>query len=85
MKEMIFLLTTILLLLGGSFIILLYNTYLKTRQKFLLILSFGFFLLVVGGSLPVLTFALSLSKELYVLGTILQIFGISAIFYATVR
>lgn len=85
LQPFLFILTSAFLLLGGALILQVYNAYLKTRQRFLLLLSLGFFALVVGGALPVLAFALALSEVLYILGIILQICGISAIYYSTVR
>jgi len=81
----LFILTPAFLLLGGALILQVYNAYVKTKQRFLLLLSLGFFALVVGGALPVLAFALALSELFYILGIILQICGISAIYYSTVR
>lgn len=81
----LFILTPAFLLLGGALILQIYGAYNRTKQKFLLLLSFGFFTLVVGGALPVLAFALSLSEIAYLVGIILQISGISAIYYSTVR
>lgn len=85
LQSFLFILTSAFLLLGGALIIQVYNAYSKTKQKFLLLLSLGFFALVVGGALPVLAFALALSELLYIAGIILQICGISAIYYSTVR
>ncbi|NHW22926.1 MAG: hypothetical protein HA489_01520 [Archaeoglobales archaeon] len=81
----LFILTPAFLLLGGALILQVYNAYARTKQRFLLLLSLGFFALVVGGALPVLAFALSLSELLYIVGIILQICGISAIYFSTVR
>ncbi|MDK2796220.1 MAG: hypothetical protein PWQ22_874 [Archaeoglobaceae archaeon] len=85
LQSFLFILTSAFLLLGGALIIQVYNAYSKTKQNFLLLLSLGFFALVVGGALPVLAFALALSELLYIAGIILQICGISAIYYSTVR
>ncbi|MEM1579116.1 MAG: hypothetical protein QXN34_04840 [Archaeoglobaceae archaeon] len=85
LQILLFLLTSAFLLLGGGFIILLYSAYSKTKQRFLLMLGFGFFLLVIGGALPVITFALNLSEVFFIIAIILQILGMFAIFYSTVR
>ncbi|MDI9610572.1 MAG: hypothetical protein QXQ38_05690 [Archaeoglobaceae archaeon] len=85
LQTYLFILTSAFLLLGGALILQVYNAYHRTKQKFLLLLSFGFFTLVIGGALPVLAFAMALSELMYLLGIILQICGISAIYYSTVR
>lgn len=84
-QTFLFILTSAFLLLGGAFILQIYNAYNRTKQRFLLLLSFGFFALVVGGALPVLAFAMALAETLYLMGIILQVIGISAIYYSTVR
>jgi len=85
LQTYLFVLTSAFLLLGSALILQVYTAYAKTKQKFLLLLSLGFFALVVGGALPVIAFALSLSELLYIVSIILQICGISAIYYSTVR
>ncbi len=85
LQTYLFVLSATFLLLGGALILQVYNAYVKTKQKFLLLLSLGLFALVVGGALPVIAFALSISELLYIVGIILQICGISAIYYSTVR
>lgn len=79
-------LTAIYLLLGGGFIIYIYDTYKRTKQEFLIYLSLGFFLLIVGASLPVLTFvAQVLDTSVVVVAILMQIAGLSSIFYSIVR
>ncbi len=79
-------LTAIYLLIGGGFIIYIYDTYKRTKQGFLLYLSLGFFLLIIGASLPVLTFiAQLLDMSVVVLAILMQIAGLSSIFYSIVR
>ncbi|MCX8172796.1 MAG: hypothetical protein N3D09_04195 [Archaeoglobaceae archaeon] len=85
LQILLFVLTSAFLLLGGTLILQIYNAYIRTKQNFLILLSFGFFVLVVGGALPVLAFAFDLSETFYISGIILQICGISAIYYSTAR
>lgn len=81
----LFVLTSAFLILGGTLIMQIYRAYLRTKQKFMLFLSFGFFVLVIGGALPVIAFAIVLEETFYLLGIILQLTGISTIYYSTVR
>jgi len=85
LQTFLFILTPAFLLLGGALILQVYNAYLRTKQGFLILLSLGFFALVVGGALPVLAYALAISEILYIAGILLQICGIAAIYYSTVR
>ncbi len=79
-------LTAIYLLIGGGFIIYIYDSYKRTNQTFLLYLSLGFFFLVVGASIPVLSYTLAiLDSEIVVVALVLQIAGLSTIFYSTVK
>ncbi len=79
-------LTAIYLLIGGGFIIYIYDTYKRTKQEFLLYLSLGFFLLIIGASLPILTFiAQLLDTSVMVVAILMQIAGLSSIFYSIVR
>ncbi|AAB90659.1 MULTISPECIES: hypothetical protein [Archaeoglobus] len=79
-------LTAIYLLIGGGFIIYIYDTYKRTKQEFLIYLSIGFFLLIIGASLPVLTFvAQVLDMSVVVVAILMQIAGLSSIFYSIVR
>lgn len=79
-------LTVIFLLLGGGYIIYIYDSYRKTRQGFLLVLSAGFFFLITGGALPVLGYVLSVvDQSIIIAAIILQISGITTIFYSTVK
>ncbi len=79
-------LTAIYLLIGGGFIIYVYDSYKKTKQTFLLYLSLGFFFLVVGASIPVLSYTLAiLDSAIVVVALVLQIAGLSAIFYSTIK
>ncbi|WP_456329402.1 DUF7521 family protein [Archaeoglobus sp.] len=79
-------LTAIYLLLGGGFIIYIYDSYKRTKQQFLIYLSIGFFLLIIGAALPVLTFvAQVLDMSVVVVAILMQIAGLSSIFYSIVR
>ena len=79
-------LTAIYLLLGGGFIIYIYDTYKRTKQEFLIYLSVGFFLLIIGAALPVLTFvAQILDMSVVAVAILMQIAGLSSIFYSIVR
>ncbi len=79
-------LTAIYLLIGGGFIIYIYDTYKRTKQEFLLYLSLGFFMLIIGAALPVLTFvAQVLDMSVVVVAILMQIAGLSSIFYSIVR
>lgn len=79
-------LTAIYLLIGGGFIIYIYDSYKKTKQTFLLHLSAGFFFLIVGAALPVLSYtAAVLESGTVVVAILLQILGLSTIFYSVVK
>jgi hypothetical protein len=76
-------------MLGGAFIIHLYDAYKNTKQRFLLLLSTGFFFLITGGSLTNLLYISSnfgFDMEYVLMGSIiLQIAGISLIYYSIVK
>lgn len=79
-------LTAIYLLIGGGFIIYIYDSYRRTKQSFLLYLSAGFFFLIIGGALPVLSYITAvLDKSIVALAILMQIAGLSAIFYSVVK
>jgi len=85
-EVLILILTSIYLLLGGGFIIYIYDSYKRTKQQFLIYLSVGFFLLIIGAALPVLTFvAQVLDMSVVVVAILMQIAGLSSIFYSIVR
>ncbi len=74
------------LMLGGGYMIYIYDAYRRTSQGFLLQLAVGFFLLITGGALPVLAYiAELLDKSTIVLAIVLQIAGLTTIFYSTVK
>ncbi len=85
-EVLILILTAIYLLLGGGFIIYIYDSYKRAKQHFLIYLSIGFFLLIIGAALPVLTFvAQVLDMSVVVVAILMQIAGLSSIFYSIVR
>ena len=52
--ETVLILTIIVYLLGGTFILFIYDAYEKTKQKNLLILAIGLFILILGSNFDVL-------------------------------
>ena len=83
---LIAILTVILLLLGGALIIFIYDAYRKLNQTYLLLLSLGFFILVVGGALPGIRATIGGSQDLMLAASlILQMVGIVLIFYSVVK
>ncbi|MBW6517793.1 MAG: hypothetical protein K0A89_04755 [ANME-2 cluster archaeon] len=52
--EIVLILTAIVYLLGGVFILFVYETYEKTKQTNLLILTIGLFILIFGSNFDVL-------------------------------
>ncbi len=79
-------LTAIYLLIGGGFIIYIYDSYKRTRQTFLLHMSVGFFFLIVGAALPVLSYTVQiLDSSMVVVAILMQIAGLSTVFYSIVR
>ncbi len=52
--ETVMILTAIVYLLGGAFVLFIYEAYEKTKQKNLLILSIGLFILIFGSNFDIL-------------------------------
>jgi len=52
--ETVMILTVIVYLLGGTFILIIYEAYGKTKQKNLLILAIGLFILIFGSNFDIL-------------------------------
>ncbi|MRG77307.1 MAG: hypothetical protein C5S33_06040 [ANME-2 cluster archaeon] len=52
--ETVMILTVIVYLLGGTFILFIYEAYGKTKQKNLLILAIGLFILIFGSNFDIL-------------------------------
>ncbi len=79
-------LAVIYLMIGGGFIIYIYDAYKRTKQKFMIYLSVGFFFLIIGAVLPILSYTVAiLDKSLVVAAILLQIAGLSTIFYSVVK
>ncbi|WP_290595978.1 MULTISPECIES: DUF7521 family protein [unclassified Archaeoglobus] len=85
-QTLILVLAAIYLLIGGGFIIYIYDSYKRTKQKFMLYLSVGFFFLIIGAALPVLSYTVAvLDRSTVVVAILLQIAGLSTIFYSVVK
>ena len=52
--ETVMILTAIVYLLGGAFVLFIYEAYEKTKQKNLLILAIGLFILIFGSNFDIL-------------------------------
>jgi hypothetical protein len=81
-------LTIVFLLLGGALIIYIYDAYRRVSQRYLLLLSLGFFVLIIGGALPGMHRAIGLSVDFDTTLTaslLMQMVGISLVFYSVVR
>jgi hypothetical protein len=52
--ETVMILTVVIYLLGGAFVLFIYEAYEKTKQKNLLILSIGLFILIFGSNFDIL-------------------------------
>ena len=50
------------LLLGGALIIFIYDAYRKTKQKTLLLLAVGLFILIIGSAIPGFLLSLGCGK-----------------------
>ncbi|WP_052312089.1 DUF7521 family protein [Archaeoglobus sulfaticallidus] len=82
------LLTLALLLLGSALIIYIYDAYRKINQNYLLLLSVGFFVLVIGGALPGMHKTIGLSVDgdaVLIMSLLMQMIGIILIFYSVVK
>lgn len=53
--ETVLILTTVIYLLGGAFILFVFESYERTKQSSLLILSIGLFILIFGSNFDILT------------------------------
>lgn len=53
-EKTVLILTAIIYLLGGAFVLFIYEAYEKTRQKNLLILAIGLFILIFGSNFDIL-------------------------------
>ena len=83
------LLSASVLMLGGALIIFIYNAYLKTEQKTLLLLAVGLFILILGSTVPGLLFLLAFGKISHVLtqtiSLCIQVPGIIIMIYAALK
>jgi len=61
------LLSASVLMLGGALILFIYDAYRKTKQKTLLLLAVGLFILILGSTVPGLLFILAGGKIPYLL------------------
>jgi hypothetical protein len=76
-------------MLGGALIIFIYNAYLKTKQKTLLLLAVGLFILILGSTVPGLLFILAFGKISHLLtqtiSLCIQVPGIVIMIYAALK
>jgi len=83
------LLSASVLLLGGALIIFIYNAYLKTKQRTLLLLSVGLFILILGSTIPGLLFILAFGRLSHLLtqtiSLCIQAPGIVIMIYAALK
>lgn len=83
------LLSASVLLLDSSLIIFIYNAYLKTKQKTLLLLAVGLFILIIGSTIPGLLFVLTFGKIPHLLtqtiSLSIQVPGILIMIYAALK
>jgi|Deesub1362A_J573_1020465.scaffolds.fasta_scaffold00290_29 hypothetical protein len=78
------LLLIIVFLTGGAFIIYVYEAYRNTRARSLLLLSFGFFLMLIGANLDAV-FAILRETALTPISFLIEIVGILVILYAALK
>jgi hypothetical protein len=83
------LLSASVLMLGGALIIFIYNAYRETKQKTLLLLAVGLFILILGSTVPGLLFILAGGKIPHLLSQTIslciQIPGILIMIYAALK
>lgn len=81
------LLTAIVYLLGGAFALFIYEAYKRTRQRNLLLLAVGMFIMIVGSNLHLLALATdSMAPGLArVLSLCIEIPGILIMLYSAIR
>jgi len=86
--ETVLILTAIVYLLGGAFILFVYESYEKTKQTNLLILTIGLFILIFGSNFDVLA-GLLLPKMSYELARtialLIEIPGILIMLYSALK
>ncbi|MCL7415531.1 MAG: hypothetical protein M8349_05660 [ANME-2 cluster archaeon] len=86
--ETVLILTVIVYLLGGAFVLFIYEAYEKTKQKNLLILSIGLFILIFGSNFDVLASVLlpDMTKDIArTIALIIEIPGILIMLYSALK
>jgi len=78
------LLLIIVFLTGGAFIIYVYEAYRNAKARSLLLLSFGFFLMLIGANLDAV-FAILGETALTPISFLIEIVGILVILYAALK
>ncbi|MDF1557868.1 MAG: hypothetical protein P1P80_06790 [ANME-2 cluster archaeon] len=86
--ETVLILTVIVYLLGGAFVLFIYEAYEKTKQKNLLILSIGLFILILGSNFDVLASVLlpDMTKDIArTIALTIEIPGILIMLYSALK
>lgn len=80
-------------MLGGSLVLFIYEAYVKTRQKNLIYLCVGFFVLIFGGNLTTLVDAVQSGpgwltsigeSDVRTIALVIQLFGILLLLFSVV-
>lgn len=81
-------------LFGGALVLFIYEAYVKTRQKNLIFMAIGFFILIFGGNLSTLVEAVHAIPELSIsvdsstsrtASLVIQLIGILLLLYSATR
>ena len=81
-------------LFGGALVLFIYEAYVKTRQKSLIYMAIGFFILIFGGNLATLVDALQsqtwwptaiAETDARTLALVIQLVGIVVLFLSATR
>lgn len=81
-------------LLGGALVLFIYEAYVKTRQKSLIYMAIGFFILILGGNLATLAEALQAglgwtltvdASNIRALSLVIQLIGIGLLLLSATR
>jgi hypothetical protein len=86
--EMVLIFTIIVYLLGGAFVLFIYEAYEKTKQKNLLILAIGLFILILGSNFDVLAGLLlpDIAQDISrTIALIIEIPGIMIMLYSALK
>lgn len=86
--ELVLILTAVIYLLGGAFILFIYEAYEKTRQKNLLILAIGLFILIFGSNFDILASLImpEMAKETArTIALLIEIPGIIIMMYSALK